>query len=116
MNVVRPDSNEVGGNVMKTKTKSAPAMNSTSGYCQEILDLHFLQAPFCTVKLNIGMSSFQVSVVPQDMHLDLPPMPVPVLKRRDTTFKKLPITVPNMNERMRERLSIRACYFGPRQK
>ena len=45
MKVVMPVNRFVGGNVMKTSTNTAPATNSTAGYCQEILLLHFLQAP-----------------------------------------------------------------------
>ena len=91
---------------MKTSTNIAPAMNSTSGYCQEILLLHFLHDPLCARKLNNGTSSFHVNVFPQDMHFDLPPIPVPVLNLSETTFKKLPMTVPKMNERTREKVSI----------
>jgi len=106
MSVVMPVNSVVGGNVMKTRTNNAPAMNSTAGYCQDILLLHFLHAPLCAKKLNSGTSSFQVRVVPQDIHFDLPPMPVPVLNLSETTFKKLPMIVPNMNERMSERVSM----------
>ncbi len=113
----------VGGNVMNTSTNTAPATNSTAGYCQEILLLHFLHAPLCAKKLNSGTSSFQVRVVPQDIHFDLPPIPVPVLNLSETTFKKLPMTVPNMNERMSESVSMVFVipaqagihYFGPMQ-
>ena len=87
--------------MMKMRTKMAPAMNSTSGYCQEILLLHLRHEPLKNKKLKIGTSSFQVRLLPQDMHFDLPPRPTPVLKRSDTTFKKLPTTAPRMNGRMK---------------
>ena len=87
---------------MKMRVKMPPAMNSTSGYCHEILLLHFRQEPFKNMKLKIGTSSFQVRLLPHDMHFDLPPRPTPVLKRSDTTFRKLPTMVPKMNGRMKD--------------
>lgn len=106
INVATPVRTSIGGKAKKIRTKIAPAINSTSGYCHEILLRHFLQAPFWRAKLKSGMSSFHVSVVPQDMHFDLPPSPIPVLKRSATTFKKLPTTTPKMKVRMSERMSM----------
>ena len=106
MRVVTLVNNVTGGNVMNTRTNNAPATNSTAGYCHEILLLHFLHAPLCARKLNTGTSSIHVRVLPQDMHFDRPPMPVPVLNLSETTFKKLPMIVPKMNERMSERVSM----------
>lgn len=98
ISVWNPARYETGGKTMKIRTKMAPAMNSTSGYCQEILLLHFLHDPFWNKKLKIGTNSFHVSPVPHDMHFDRPPKPTPVLKRKETTFKKLPTTVPKMKD------------------
>lgn len=100
MNVWNPARYETGGNMMKISANMAPAMNSTNGYCHEILLLHFLHEPFWNAKLNIGTSSFQVRLVPHDMHFDRPPRPTPVLKRSDTTLRKLPTMAPKMNERI----------------
>ena len=101
MNVRIASCGVTGGNVKKTRTKIAPAINSTRGYCLETLLLQFLHAPRIKKKLNIGTRSRQVSFVPQDMHFDLPPIPTPVLNLRETTFKKLPITAPKTNVMIR---------------
>src|SRR3989338_7213997 len=87
---------------MNKSTKITPAMNSTSGYCQEILLLHFLQAPFRKAKLNIGTNSFQVRLVPHDRHFERPLSVMPVLKRNATTLRKLPTIAPKTNERIKE--------------
>ena len=105
--VVMPARIETGGNVMNIRTKIAPAINSTSGYCHEILLLHFRHAPFCATKLKIGTSSFHVRVLPQDMHMDRPPSPLPVFHRKATTLRKLPTMAPKTNERTSEGLSMK---------
>ncbi len=71
-------------------------MNSTKGYCQEILVLHPRHFPRKAKKLNMGNNSNHESFLPQDMHFDRPPRPTPVLKRNETTFKKLPTMAPKM--------------------
>lgn len=106
------DSISKGGYTKNIITKIAPAINSTNGYCQEIFVLHFLQLPFCTKKLNSGINSFQVNVLPHDIHFDLPPIPTPVLNLSETTFKKLPTIVPNMNESTKDIVGIILNYFG----
>ena len=106
ISVATPVKTSTGGKAKKMSTKMAPAINSTSGYCHEILLRHFLQAPFWSAKLKSGMSSFHVSEVPQDMHFDLPPIPIPVLNLRATTFKKLPTITPKIKVSMSERVSM----------
>ena len=102
ISVVKPASADTGGKVKKIKTNMAPAINSTNGYCHEILLLHLRHEPFCAMKLKIGTNSFQVKVLPQDMHIDRPPSPLPVLNRSATTLRKLPTMAPKMNERTSE--------------
>jgi len=87
---------EVGGYWMKSRTNIAPAMNSTRGYCQDILDLHPLQVPFWARKLKRGMSSYQESFFPQVIHFERPFIEEPVLYLIATTFRKLPTRVPKM--------------------
>jgi hypothetical protein len=101
-------------------TKIAPAMNSTKGYCHEILLLQPRHFPLCTKKLKIGNSSSQVKVLPHDIHFDLPPRVMPVLKRSETTFKKLPTIDPKRNATMVVYISTillikLLVYFGPTQ-
>ena len=116
--VVKAVSAVVGGNMKKMSTKIAPARSSISGYCHDILLLHLLQAPLWKMKLNSGISSFHVSCLPHDMHLERPPTVVPVLKRKATTLRKLPMTVPKMKTKTSVRISIligNGDHFGPMQ-
>jgi hypothetical protein len=99
---------DIGGNFMNKSTNIAPAMNSTSGYCQDILDLQLLHAPFWAKKLKSGMSSYQESFFPQVIHFDRPPKEVPVLYLIATTFKKLPTSVPKMKA---TRVGYKGMYF-----
>jgi hypothetical protein len=105
MSVSNAEAGESGVNTKNIITNTTPAMNSTSGYCHDILLLQDLHAPLCAKKLNSGTSSNQPRVLPQDIHFDLPPMPIPELNLSATTFKKLPTMVPNMNDVMRENVS-----------
>lgn len=95
----------VGGKTKKIRTKIAPATNSTNGYCQEILLLQPLQVPFWAKKLRIGNSSIHDNFLPQDIHLDRPPMVTPVLNLIETTLRKLPTIVPNMKATIEENRS-----------
>jgi len=57
-------------------------------------DKHF---PLRNKKLKTGTSSYQFKLLPQEKHLDLPvTIDKPVLYLKTTTFKKLPIIVPNI--------------------
>jgi hypothetical protein len=62
--------------------------------------LHPWHFPFWNAKLKTGTNSFQVKVLPQDMHIERPFKPLPVLNRSDTTFKKLPMMQPKMKVKM----------------
>ena len=99
----------------KIITKIAPAMNSTSGYCHEILLLQPRHFPRRARKLKIGNSSSQESFLPQDIHFERPPRVTPVLKRKETTFKKLPTIAPKMKAMIDEKISMRSddgCLLG----
>lgn len=92
----------MGGKNIKISTNTIPEKNSTNGYCHDIFDLQFLQEPFCDKKLNIGMSSNHLRVLPHDIHLERPPTFLPVLNLNATTFKKLPTIMPNKKARIEE--------------
>jgi hypothetical protein len=111
-NVFIDEIRDTGGKNTNIRTKTIPEKNSTRGYCQEIFDLQFLQAPFWDKKLKIGINSYQLRVFPHDMHLERPPTFLPVLYLRATTFKKLPTIMPNRNANRVKYVSI---YFGPMQ-
>ena len=105
-------STETGGKNRKTRTKRSPEPASTSGYCHEILLLHFRQAPPWAMKLAIGKSSTQDRVVLQEKHFDLPFRLMPVFQRSETTLRKLPMMVPRMNEKTRKKLCIYFCFLS----
>ena len=105
MIVAKEATYETGGNTKKMSTNIPPAMNSTSGYCQEILLLQFLHLPRRAKKLSIGKRSNQEIVLPQDIHFERPPMPMPVLNRKETTFKKLPTMAPKRKATIEEKRS-----------
>jgi hypothetical protein len=87
-------------NFKKTKENNTPVINSTSGYWIEILLRQLEHLPFKNKKLKIGTSSYQGSSLEQEKHLDLPfTKEHPVLYLKTTTFKKLPIIVPNIKNK-----------------
>ena len=80
------------------KNKMAVA-NSTNGYCQANLLLQPRQRACWIKKLTTGINSYQCKVLPQCKHFDLRPFDKPrasrpVLRRKITTFKKLPMMRP----------------------
>ncbi len=87
-------------------TKIIPVAPSTRGYCQEILLLHRAHFPPSARKLNNGTSSNHRSVLLHEKHCERPCNPKPVLYRRITTFKKLPIVVPNKKKKKESNASI----------
>ena len=88
-------SNGVSPNFKNIPTKITPVINSTIGYCQDILLLHFKHFPPSIRKLKSGISSYQCKSLLQEKHLDFPVIKERlVLYLKATTFKKLPIIVP----------------------
>ena len=91
-------------NFKNNPKKTIPVINSTVKYCLEILLLQPKHFPPRNRKLKSGTSSYQCKYLPQEKHFDLPvTKDSPVLYLKATTFKKLPIIVPNikiMNEFM----------------
>ncbi len=83
----------------KDSEKSTPVKISTRGYCQEIFDLQNRQRPLSQKKLKIGTRSREFSFPPQDKHIDLFLLPLPMPWRKITTFKKLPTATPKINTR-----------------
>ena len=79
------------GKNLAYKTRNIiPELNSTSGYCIEISDLHCEHRPRNQIKLSTGISSYQCSFFPQEKHCERPVIVFPLLKRRITTLTKLP--------------------------
>ena len=58
------------------------------------------------MKLKIGTSSCHVRFLPQEKHFDLPFNVIPVLYRKETTFKKLPMIAPSTNEKIKKNIDI----------
>jgi len=83
-------------NLRKIPKKTSPVDNSTNIYCQDILLLHNLHLPENIKKENIGMRSNHFNLLPHKKHIDLPFIERPVLYLNETTFRKLPIIIPNI--------------------
>lgn len=83
-------------------TKTRPVTISINGYCIEILDLQLRHRPLKIRYENTGTRSTGSSSRPQEKHFDRPlDILRLVLMRYMTTFKKLPMIVPNINTSIR---------------
>lgn len=79
-----------------------PVAISTDGYCHEILDLHVRHLPLKNRNEKTGTRSLASNSLLHEKHFERPLAIFKfVLRRKITTFKKLPIIDPKRNAMMR---------------
>ena len=90
------EKNIIGMKWYATSTNINPVINSTTGYWWDIFSAHRRHLPNCITYEKIGISSYHRKLRLQVIQIDRPvTIVLPVLNLKITTFKKLPIIVPN---------------------
>lgn len=105
---INREKNIIGMKWYATNTNINPVMNSTTGYWWDIFSAQRRHFPNCIKYEKIGISSYHLKVRLQVIQIDRPvTIVLLVLNLKITTFKKLPIIVPN--KKIKIKISIFIC-------